>query len=171
MAETDSASSIDEGQAAAGTRGATVGATGQAAGTAAGTTEAGAGAQGRMAAAEAAGDIQQTEAYTINLKRLVENALTHDATMLSHERQMMEATKSAFEQMVESNAAAYNRILQNAVTTDQGIANAIVDAVHKTSRTSLFEVDKLENLDENNPYLAAIVKVIADMVSARVAKE
>lgn len=57
---------------------AAAGSTTRAAGSQTAQTQAGAGAAGTVAQSEAVGDISPTEAYTVNLKRLVDQGLDHD---------------------------------------------------------------------------------------------
>ena len=157
----DSDSSTEETQAGAGVRGTSAGAGTQAAGAGAGTSSAGAGSQGRLGQQETAGDINQTEAYTLNLKHRVDQSLEDDARLRAIGLGVREASAAAVANTITGAANALNQLMTAGSTNTLSLMSAVQETAHKTVRTGLFEIDKLENIDEVNAYASILAAAIA----------
>lgn len=157
-------SNIDETQAGAQTRGASTGASSQAAGTGSGTAEAGVGAQKRFSESEVMTDIGQGEAWTANMKSMFDELQKTLAVLTKQSETLRESGVSAANLLIQQAASAAGNVIQAAGQETISKMHASSDAVQKTTRTSLFEIDKLENLDEVNALFSLIISKLAETI-------
>jgi hypothetical protein len=130
-------------------------------GAATGTAEAGSGAQERLSQVEAIGDINLTESYALQLKRLLAMEITHDATIQSLERQAMVASTAALNTIVTAGANAVNKLVSAGTEEAVGKMASSTQAVHKASGTMLHEVDKITTM--GNELEAVVTAILAKL--------
>lgn len=170
-------------QTAAGQSGAQSGASQMGAQT--GGAQAGAGAEGRMAQAESVSDISQSEAYMVNLKRLVDVGINLDAAMQqvsSGIAQRVAKQALDFDQEVKAIALQNLQLGQTALANAVSLSNRInnnaethdkqMDACSTSERERTVRVGDVSNTVQqaalsDNPVLqdAAIAAMVRDIVS------
>lgn len=182
MAETtNSGANTSQSDSATGTTQADVAAAARVAAAAAQTaaTQAAAAASGTLAQQEAVGDISPTEAYTINLKRLVDVGINLDAALqqvIAASAQRLARNAEDYDQGLRNIAA---QALQNAVTiansvnsnaaiTSQAINGSVHSEREETIRVGKVASDRTWNVDEVAE-LVAKTPVYLDALAAAVA--
>jgi hypothetical protein len=190
---------IKQSQAGGQTGGAQAGVGAEQRAAATGAGQAGVGASGQ-AAESGAGvdigmDIGQTEAYTVNLKRLVAQELDHDAELrkiannlaqrvLSNAQDYDHNLRQAAMQTLQNAISLANRVNNNSADLDIRLKNLSIDhdgrirafqegEVARTVRHSDLAIDRQWNIDEVAELVAktpVFLDAIAGAVAAGVAK-
>ena len=94
-------------------------------------------------------------------RRLGVQSLEDDARLRAIGLGVREASAAAVANTITGAANALNQLMTAGSTNTLSLMSAVQETAHKTVRTGLFEIDKLENIDEVNAYASILAAAIA----------